>query len=206
MTGVILAACFSGSRSAFDCDHETIITSTARHARCSLSRDCIRVAVINPRFSCSIAWCNLCDIRLKHIAIDAFKPYCPCSLAAPVAIAGISLSIAVITMHLNITAPAIAVIADRIYVCCCMKLYYVFAMNSNFCIIAASNSSSIGMQWSRSLQRSGPKKRLLLRANAAEQRHNVGFVLVDGEFEGGVAVTAGRRVSGNHENNTTQNQ
>jgi hypothetical protein len=87
-----------------------------------------------------------------------------------------------------------------------MKLYYVFAMNSIFCIIAASNSRSIVMQWSRSLQRRGPKKRLFLRANAAQQHHNVAFVLVDGAFEGGVAVTAGRRVSGNHENDPKQNQ
>jgi hypothetical protein len=39
-------------------------------------------------------------------------------------------------------------------------------------------------------------KRLFCSANAAQQRHNVAFVLVDGAFEGGVAITAGRRVSG----------
>ncbi len=49
-------------------------------------------------------------------------------------------------------------------------------------------------------------KRSLFSASAAQQRHNVGFVPVDGHFEGGAAATAGRRVSGNHENNTTQNQ
>ncbi len=79
-------------------------------------------------------------------------------------------------------------------------------MKSIFCIIAASSNRSIVMQWSRSFQRSGPKKRLFLRANAAQQRHNVGFLRVDGKFEGGAADTAGRRVSGNQENNTTQNQ
>ena len=49
-------------------------------------------------------------------------------------------------------------------------------------------------------------KRLFLRANAAQQRHNVALLEGDGPFEGGHAATAGRRVSGNHENNTTQNQ
>ncbi len=49
-------------------------------------------------------------------------------------------------------------------------------------------------------------KRLLLRANAAQQRHNIGFVQVDGHFEGGLAVTAGRRVGGMRQNNTTQSQ
>jgi hypothetical protein len=58
----------------------------------------------------------------------------------------------------------------------------------------------------RSLQGRDPKKRSFLRANAAQQRHNVGFVLVDGIFEGGVAVSAGRRVSGKHYNNKIKNQ
>ena len=48
--------------------------------------------------------------------------------------------------------------------------------------------------------------RLLLRANAAQQRHNVAFVLDDGAFEGGAAVPEGGRVGGMHEKNTTQNQ
>ena len=48
----------------------------------------------------------------------------------------------------------------------------------------------------RSLQGRDPKKRSFLRANAAQQRHNVGFVPANGQFEGGRAVTAGRRVSG----------
>lgn len=60
-----------------------------------------------------------------------------------------------------------------------------------------------------------PKKNSLLRANAAQQRHNVGFVFVhfpfgskitDGPVEGGLSVTAGRQVRGKHGNNTTQNQ
>jgi hypothetical protein len=34
---------------------------------------------------------------------------------------------------------------------------------------------------------------LFLRANAAQQRHNVGFVPVDGAFERGLAVSAGSR-------------
>ncbi len=34
-------------------------------------------------------------------------------------------------------------------------------------------------------------------ANAAQQLHNVGFVLIDGAFEGGVAPTAGRRLKYN---------
>ena len=49
-------------------------------------------------------------------------------------------------------------------------------------------------------------KRSLFSANAAQQCHNVAFRLSDGIFEGGVAVTAGRRVGGKHENNKTQNQ
>jgi hypothetical protein len=49
-------------------------------------------------------------------------------------------------------------------------------------------------------------KRLILRANAAQQRHNIRFVQVDGHFEGGLAVTAGRRVGGMRQNITTQNQ
>ena len=49
-------------------------------------------------------------------------------------------------------------------------------------------------------------KRSLFSANAAQQRHNVAFFHIDGAYQGGVAVPAGRRVSGNHENNTKQNQ
>ena len=79
-----------------------------------------------------------------------------------------------------------------------LKFYYVIAMNSNFGIIGVSSSRSIVMQWSRSLQGRCPKKRLFFSANAAQQRHNLGFVLVDGVFEGGVAVTAGRRVKIQH--------
>jgi hypothetical protein len=57
-------------------------------------------------------------------------------------------------------------------------------------------------------RRAGIRKKRLFNssANAAQQRHNVGFVHADGIFEGGAAATAGRRVSRNHENNTTQNQ
>jgi hypothetical protein len=80
-----------------------------------------------------------------------------------------------------------------------MKFYCVFAMNSIFCIIAASSSRSIVMQWSRSLQRSDPKKRLFSRADAAQKRHNVVFVLVDGVLEGGSsALTVGRRLKMKH--------
>ncbi len=49
-------------------------------------------------------------------------------------------------------------------------------------------------------------KRSLFSANAAQQRHNVGFILVDGLFEGGVAATEGKQVSRKHEYNTEQNQ
>ncbi len=38
----------------------------------------------------------------------------------------------------------------------------------------------------------------LFTANAAQQLHNVGFVLIDGAFEGGVAPTAGRRLKYNN--------
>ncbi len=49
-------------------------------------------------------------------------------------------------------------------------------------------------------------KRSLRSANAAQQCHNVAFLHSDGPFEGSVAATAGRRVSGKQENNTTQNR
>ena len=42
--------------------------------------------------------------------------------------------------------------------------------------------------------------------NAAQKRHNVGFVLVDGPFEGGLAIAAGRRVGRKRDNTTTQHQ
>jgi hypothetical protein len=54
-----------------------------------------------------------------------------------------------------------------------------------------------------------PKKRSFCSASAAQQRSNVGFVSADGQFERCAAVTAGRRLGGKHENNTThtnQNQ
>ncbi len=50
------------------------------------------------------------------------------------------------------------------------------------------------------------ERRSLCSANAAQQSHNVGFVIFDGMFEGSPATTAGKRVSGNCEKNTTQNQ
>jgi hypothetical protein len=46
----------------------------------------------------------------------------------------------------------------------------------------------------------------LFSANAAQQRHNFKVLQAHGEPEGGAVVTAGRRVSGNHDNNATQNQ
>jgi hypothetical protein len=49
-----------------------------------------------------------------------------------------------------------------------------------------------------------PKKRLFFSASAAQQCHNVEFVHKDGPLEGGVAATAGRRVKGMHDNNTTE--
>jgi hypothetical protein len=64
--------------------------------------------------------------------------------------------------------------------------------------IATSSSYSIVVQSSVVCRRAvARKKRSLFSANAAQQRHNFAFVLVDGHFEGVVAVTAGRRVSGN---------
>jgi hypothetical protein len=52
----------------------------------------------------------------------------------------------------------------------------------------------------------GPKRRLFCRANAAQQRHNDGLVPVDGQFEGCLAVTAGRRMRRRIENKTRQKQ
>ena len=67
------------------------------------------------------------------------------SLAASVSIAVISFSIAVIIVHINIAAPAIAVIANRIYVCCCMKIYCVFAMNYSCAPTLRSNATTSGL-------------------------------------------------------------
>jgi hypothetical protein len=71
--------------------------------------------------------------------------------------------------------------------------------------VAITSSHSIVMQ-SRVVRRRAVarKKRLFGSANAAQQRHNFAFVLVDGQFEGGVAVTAGKRLSRKHENNAMQ--
>ncbi len=41
----------------------------------------------------------------------------------------------------------------------------------------------------------------LFSPNAAQQCHDVGFVHVDGAFEGDMAVTAGKRVGRKHANN-----
>jgi hypothetical protein len=63
----------------------------------------------------------------------------------------------------------------------------------------------VGIPFIRSSS-SSAAKRSIFSADAAQQRHNVAFVPVDGVFEGGRAVPAGRQVMGKHENNTTQNQ
>ena len=72
--------------------------------------------------------------------------------------------------------------------------------------IAISRSRSNVMQSSVVHHGRDPKRRLLCSAYAAQQRHDVEFVHVDGPFEEGLAVTAGRRVSCKQENDTTQNQ
>ncbi len=52
----------------------------------------------------------------------------------------------------------------------------------------------------------GLKMRLLCSADAAQQRHNVEFLLFNGPIEGGLAATAGKGVSRKQEIDTTQNQ
>jgi hypothetical protein len=56
------------------------------------------------------------------------------------------LAVAVMNMTINITAPAaIAVIANRIHVCCCRE-FIVLAVNSIHLFIGISSSSIIAMQ------------------------------------------------------------
>jgi hypothetical protein len=112
-------------------------------------------------------------MQLQHLALLNR----PCSLAASVAVAVILFSIAFITMHINITALATAAIANRTHVCCSMKLYYVFAMNSKKLVIAvsSSSSSSIAMQCSvaacRAVARKGAYSSApTLRSNATTSR------------------------------------
>ncbi len=90
-----------------------------------------------------------------------------------------------------------------------------YAVFGNFIAVAVNYMSSQQQQQQQqhwhaieccAWQGRGPKQLLLRSANFAQQRHNVAFVPVDGHFEGGAAVTAGRRVSSNHENNTTKIQ